>query len=41
MSLSTWSLDDAENRRRLTQVRTDLVEKHCLGCHSDFGLKPG
>ncbi|AMN42052.1 glucose/sorbosone dehydrogenase [Rhodoplanes sp. Z2-YC6860] len=31
---------DKGNRERLTQLRTDLVEKHCSGCHSDFGLKP-
>jgi len=30
---------DKENSKRLTQVRTGLVEKHCRGCHSDFGLK--
>jgi hypothetical protein len=22
-------------------LRRGLVEKHCVGCHSDFGLKPG
>ncbi|WP_430641390.1 PQQ-dependent sugar dehydrogenase [Bradyrhizobium centrolobii] len=32
---------DAQNRDRLTTLRKGLVEKHCLGCHSDFGLKPG
>ncbi len=32
---------DPQNRSRLTAVRTGLIEKHCLGCHSDFGLKPG
>ncbi len=32
---------DAQNRARLTTLRKDLVEKHCMGCHSDFGLKPG
>ncbi len=32
---------DAESGRRLTQVRSQLIEKHCLGCHSDFDLKPG
>ena len=30
---------DRDNSRRLTQVRAGLVEKHCRGCHSDFGLK--
>jgi glucose/arabinose dehydrogenase len=28
------------NRARWTQLRTQLVEKHCMGCHSDFGVKP-
>ncbi|MBX9827136.1 MAG: PQQ-dependent sugar dehydrogenase [Xanthobacteraceae bacterium] len=28
------------NRRRLRQMRTQLVEKHCAGCHSDFNLRP-
>ncbi len=32
---------DAGNRARVTQIRADLVEKHCQGCHADFGLKPG
>jgi glucose/arabinose dehydrogenase len=32
---------DAVGGRRLAQVRTQLIEKHCLGCHSDFALKPG
>ncbi len=31
---------DGENFNRLSQVRAGLVEKHCRGCHSDFGLKP-
>ena len=25
----------------LATIRRDLVEKHCVGCHSDFGLKSG
>ena len=28
------------NRRRLRQMRTELVEKRCAGCHSDFDLRP-
>jgi hypothetical protein len=32
---------DADNGRRLTQVRAQLIEKHCLGCHSDFAVNPG
>jgi glucose/arabinose dehydrogenase len=31
---------DDNNRQRLRQMRTQLVEKHCVGCHSDFGLRP-
>jgi glucose/arabinose dehydrogenase len=29
------------SRMRLSQVRTQLIEKHCFGCHSDFDLKDG
>jgi glucose/arabinose dehydrogenase len=39
--LVTFVARDAQNRDRLTALRKGLVEKHCLGCHSDFGLKPG
>jgi hypothetical protein len=35
-----YVMKDKANRERLTHLRTGLVEKHCLGCHSDFGLKP-
>ena len=35
-----YVMKDNDNRKRLTQLRTELVEKHCSGCHSDFGLKP-
>jgi glucose/arabinose dehydrogenase len=31
---------DKQNQKRLSQVRTQLVEKHCMGCHSDFDLRP-
>jgi Glucose / Sorbosone dehydrogenase len=27
--------------RRFTEVRGQLIEKQCLGCHSDFDIKPG
>jgi Glucose / Sorbosone dehydrogenase len=30
---------DTENLKRLTQVRTGIVENHCHGCHSNFGLQ--
>jgi glucose/arabinose dehydrogenase len=33
-------MKDSGNRERLTQMRTQLVERHCMGCHSDFGLRP-
>jgi glucose/arabinose dehydrogenase len=31
--------NDQESRARLTQIRAQLIEKHCLGCHADFDLK--
>lgn len=31
---------DPSQSQRLTTIRTGLVEKHCTGCHSGFGLKP-
>lgn len=39
--LAGFVATDAKNKARLTAVRTGLVEKHCVGCHSDFGLKQG
>ncbi len=35
-----YAMKDSANRERMTKLRTELVEKHCSGCHSDFGLKP-
>lgn len=32
---------DAQSSARLTLLRKGLVEPHCAGCHSDFGLKSG
>ena len=32
-------LGSSESKRRLTQLRTALIERHCMGCHSDFDLK--
>jgi glucose/arabinose dehydrogenase len=32
---------DPSNSKRLTAIRTGLIEKHCVSCHSGFGLKPG
>ena len=39
--LAAFVAKDAQNRIRLTTLRKSLVEKHCVGCHSDFGLKAG
>jgi glucose/arabinose dehydrogenase len=39
--LAGFVANDPKNKARLTAVRTKLVEKHCLGCHSDFGLRAG
>ena len=34
-------MKNGDNRRRLTQVRADLIERRCIGCHADFDIKPG
>jgi glucose/arabinose dehydrogenase len=39
--LASFVANDPKNRTRLTAIRTGLVEKHCVGCHSDFGLRKG
>jgi glucose/arabinose dehydrogenase len=39
--LAAFVAKDAQNRDRLSTLRKNLVEKHCVGCHSDFALKPG
>ncbi|MGY4629780.1 glucose/arabinose dehydrogenase [Bradyrhizobium sp. USDA 4486] len=39
--LAAFVARDVQNSSRLTSLRKGLVEKHCLGCHSDFGLKAG
>lgn len=39
--LAAFVARDAQNSARLTTLRKGLVEKHCFGCHSDFGLKSG
>ncbi|MFK4385676.1 glucose/arabinose dehydrogenase [Bradyrhizobium sp. USDA 3397] len=36
--LAAFVARDAQNSVRLTTLRKGLVEKHCTGCHSDFGL---
>jgi glucose/arabinose dehydrogenase len=37
--LAAFVAKDAQNSVRLTTLRKGLVEKHCVGCHADFGLK--
>ncbi|OPY94136.1 sugar dehydrogenase [Bradyrhizobium sacchari] len=39
--LAAFVARNAQNSVRLTTLRKGLVEKHCVGCHSDFGLKTG
>ena len=39
--LAHFVANDPQKRDYLSTVRTSIVEKHCLGCHSDFGLKRG
>jgi hypothetical protein len=33
-------MKDAANRKRLSDVRAGLIERHCMGCHADFDIKP-
>lgn len=33
--------NDPSQSQRLTTIRTALIEKRCISCHSGFGLKPG
>ncbi|CAL76425.1 conserved hypothetical protein [Bradyrhizobium sp. ORS 278] len=39
--LAAFVTNDAASRARLTMLRKELVERHCSGCHSDFGIKAG
>lgn len=39
--LAKFVAADPQNRARLSAFRAGVVEKHCIGCHADFGLKPG
>jgi glucose/arabinose dehydrogenase len=39
--LAKFVAGDRQNRMRLSSIRTGLIEKHCVGCHSDFGLRAG
>jgi glucose/arabinose dehydrogenase len=32
---------DGKNRLRLPQIRTQLIERHCIACHSGFDVKAG
>jgi hypothetical protein len=40
-ALVNGAMNDAANRARLTQVRAQLIERHCMGCHADFDIKHG
>jgi hypothetical protein len=32
-------MQDADNRKRLAQVRAQLIERRCIGCHAGFDIK--
>ena len=32
-------MKDAENRKRLTEIRAQLIGRHCIGCHADFDIR--
>jgi glucose/arabinose dehydrogenase len=40
-SLADRVMKDAGNRTRLTQIRAQLIERRCIGCHADFDIKRG
>lgn len=39
--LAGATLKKPEQRARFGRVREQLIERHCVGCHANFGLKPG
>lgn len=39
--LAAFVAKDPQNSLRLTMLRKGLVERHCVGCHSGFGVRPG
>jgi hypothetical protein len=39
--LARFVASDPQKKAFLSAVRTGLIEKHCIGCHSDFGLRQG
>ncbi|WP_409363287.1 PQQ-dependent sugar dehydrogenase [Bradyrhizobium sp. AUGA SZCCT0042] len=39
--LARFVASDPQKSSYLSAIRTGIVEKHCVGCHSDFGLKRG
>jgi glucose/arabinose dehydrogenase len=39
--LANATTRDAANRDRLSQIRAELIEKHCAACHSGMGLRAG
>ena len=40
-ALAARIIKDADNRRRLTEIRTQLIERRCIGCHADFDIRRG
>jgi hypothetical protein len=39
--LAARVMKNAENRKRLTEIRTQLIERRCIGCHADFDIRRG
>ena len=39
--LAARVMQNTENRKRLTAVRTQLIERRCIGCHAGFGVRRG
>jgi hypothetical protein len=35
------ALGNTENRKRLSEARAGLIERHCTACHAGFDIKPG
>jgi hypothetical protein len=40
-ALSDAAMKSPDQRKRLGEFRSQLVEKHCVGCHAGFDIKPG
>ena len=39
--LAARVIKDADNRRRLAEIRAQLIERRCIGCHADFDIRRG